>query len=118
MDYTQTISIKTKNAAEEVGYDFFPIEQSNVLGEGVNTCTVEMLHDWIKSNYKMYIETMYSDMYKWSYSLRWCQGYGVKTLWEGEFLYIDSESNFNTEEIAFDEGLQRALLEIKNEESD
>ena len=60
----------------------------------------------------MNIDVYYSDTQNWCYTLRWCEGYGVETLL-GEFLYIDSNSNFESEEFALDAGLQRAITEIK-----
>lgn len=65
-------------------------------------------------NYHMEIETNYpNDEIGWCYLLKWCEGYGVERI-VGEFLYIDNDSGFETEGLAFDAGLQRAIEEIKH----
>ena len=48
----------------------------------------------------------------WGYKLRWCNGYGLKTL-KGEFTYVDVQHGYRTEEHAFDAGLGRAIFEIQ-----
>ena len=50
----------------------------------------------------MFVETHYDDSQLWGFSLKKYNGF-----------YLDGDSMFETEEIAFDEGLQRALYEIK-----
>ena len=115
MNLHQTISLQTKVAAESIGYDNFQMVQTVIpTGELRKTCSLGTLYRWIKNNYHMEIETNYpTDETGWCYLLKWCEGYGVETFL-GEFLYIDNDSGFETEEIAFDAGLQRAIEEIKH----
>ena len=112
MNWNQTISFQTQIDAKSIGYDNFPIYQNFVTeGTGRKTCTLGMLRDWIESNHHLTIETTYDDTLMWGYMLRWCDGCGIKTL-KGEFTYIDTNSQFKTEELAFDAGLGRAIEEI------
>lgn len=114
MNLHQTISLQTKIGAESIGYDNFNMVQTVIpTGELRKTCSLGTLYRWIEANYHMCIDTYYSNTQKWCYTLRWCDGYGIETLM-GEFLYIDSDSNFESEEFAFDMALQRAITEIKN----
>jgi hypothetical protein len=114
MNLHQTISYNTKVAAESIGFNDFQMVQTVIpTGELRKTCSMGTLSRWIKNNYHMEIETNYvNDQLKWNYLLKWCIGYGVE-VFLGEFLYIDNDSGFETEEIAFDAGLQRAITEIK-----
>ena len=113
MNLHQTISLQTKNIAESIGYNDFPMVQTVIpTGELRKTCSLGSLYRWIEKNHHMNIDVYYSDIQKWCYTLRWCDGYGIETLM-GEFLYIDSDSNFESEEFAFDMALQRAITEIK-----
>jgi hypothetical protein len=112
MDLSKTITYNTKVAAENIGFNDFNLIQNVIpTGELRKTCTLGVLSRWIKNKYHLYVETNYNK--SWGYTLKWCEGYGVETF-IGEFLYVDSNSNFETEEIAFDAGLQRALEEIKH----
>lgn len=113
MNWDQTISFQTQIDAKSIGYDNFPVIQ-NFITEGTirKTCTLGMLRDWIESNHHLSIETTYDDALMWGYILRWSDGYGIKTL-KGEITYIDTNSQFKTEELAFDAGLGRAINEIK-----
>ena len=112
MNWNQTISFETQIGAKGVGYNDFPIIQEFITeGTTRKTCTLGMLRDWIESNHHMTIETIYDEYLMWGYKLRWCNGYGIKTL-KGEFTYIDVRHNFKTEELAFDAGLGRAIEEI------
>jgi hypothetical protein len=115
MNLHQAISLQTKIASESIGYDNFQMVQTVIpTGELRKTCTLWTLYRWIKDNYHMEIETNYpTDETGWCYLLKWCEGYGVETFL-GEFLYIDNDSKFDTEELAFDAGLQRAIEEIKH----
>lgn len=100
----KTITYKTKILAESVGYDKFNIIHSVIpTGEIRKTCTMETLHEWIKTNYQMLVETHYDDSQLWGFSLK-----------KYDEFWLDGDSMFETEEIAFDEGLQRALYEIKS----
>ena len=113
MDWNQIISFQTQVDAKDIGYNEFPISQQfDTTGTIRNTCTIGMLHDWIKLNYHLTIETKYEDSQLWGYVLKWCEGYGTKTL-KTECTYIDGDSLFDTEELAFDAGLRRAIEEIK-----
>lgn len=114
MDLHKTISYQTKVAAESVGYNDFNLIQNVIpTGELRKTCTLGTLSRWIKKKYHMTIETTYNDnVQQWGYILKWEDGYGVETTL-GEFLYIDNDDRFETEEYAFDAGCQRALEEIK-----
>jgi hypothetical protein len=99
----KTITHNTKILAESVGYDKFNIIHSVIpTGEIRKTCTMETLHEWIKTNYQMLVETHYDDSQLWGFSLK-----------KYDEFWLDGDSMFETEEIAFDEGLQRALYEIK-----
>lgn len=115
MNLHQSISLQTKIAAESIGYDNFQMVQTVIpTGELRKTCSLGTLYQWIKDNYHMEIETNYpADETGWCYLLKWCDGYGIET-YLGEFLYIDNDSEFDTEELAFDAGLQRATEEIKH----
>jgi hypothetical protein len=115
MNLHQTISLQTKIAAESIGYDNFQMVQTVIpTGELRKTCSLGTLSRWIKDNYHMEIETNYpNDEMGWNYLLKWCEGFGVE-VFLGEFLYIDNDSGYETEELAFDAGLQRAIEEIKN----
>ena len=115
MNLRQTISYNTKVSAESIGFNDFQMVQTVIpTGELRKTCSLGTLSRWIKSKYHMEIETNYvNDILKWNYLLKWCEGYGNK-VFLGEFLYIDNDSGFETEEIALDAGIQRAIKEIKN----
>lgn len=115
MNFKQTISFQTQIDAKSIGYNDFPIEQEFITSGTVrNTCTLEMLHEWIKENYHMTIDVECNANEMWRYILRWCDGYGVKTI-TSELTYIDnSYSYYKTGELAFDAGLSRAIREIKN----
>ena len=111
MDIHQTISLKTKFAAMSIGYDNFPISQSVIpTGEHRKTCTAMMLHEWIRTNHKLCVEVKHDDSQMWGYIL-W--QINMKNSTEGELTYLDNDSLFETEEDAFNEGLQRAIYEIK-----
>lgn len=117
MNLHQSISYNTKVAAESIGFNDFQMVQTVIpTGELRKTCSLGTLSRWIKDNYHMEIETNYpNDELGWSYLLSWCEGYGDEVfLGVGEFLYIDNDSGFETEELAFDMALQRAIQEIKD----
>jgi hypothetical protein len=101
-----TISYKTKTDAIAVGYNNFNIIQSVIpTGDYRKTCTLETLQNWIKTNHNLTVETNYDESQLYGY-----------TLWKanGEKLtYIDNDSMFESENVALDEGLRRALYEIK-----
>ena len=112
MDLHKTISYQTKVAAESIGYNDFNLIQNVIpTGELRKTCSLGTLSRWIKNKHHIEIETVSIDS-EWGYILNWCDGYGVETNF-GEFVYIDNDKGFETEEFAFDAGLQRALEEIK-----
>lgn len=113
MDINQTISLKTKIGAIGIGYNNFPISQ-NVIpsGEHRKTCTAIMLNDWIKTNYNLMVETKFDDSQLWGYILWRIDKKDDKST-KVKLTHIDNDSMFETEEIAFDEGLQRAINEIK-----
>ena len=105
MNLNQTISLKTKIAAIDIGYDNFPISQNVIpTGEHRKTCRTLMLHDWIYTNHNLLVEARYDENQKWGYIV-----WQVST--NRNKIYC--ASNFESEEDAFDEGLQRALYEIK-----
>lgn len=111
MNTHQTISLKTKIAAMSIGYDNFPISQSVIpTGEHRKTCTAMTLNHWLKINHNLLVETKFDDSQMWYYIV-W--RVNIKDTKEGELIYIDNDSLFKTEEDAFDEGLQRAIYEIK-----
>ena len=113
MNWNQTISFQTQIDAKSIGYNDFPIIQEFVTeGTTRKTCTLGMLKDWIESKHHLTVETIYDEDLMWGYKLRWCDGYGIKTL-KGEFTYIDVRHTFKTEELAFDAGLGRAIEEIQ-----
>jgi hypothetical protein len=113
MNIHQTISLKTKIGAIGVGYNNFPISQNEIpTGEHRNTCTAMMLNDWIKTNYNLMVETKFDDSQMWGYILWRIDKKDDKSP-EVKLTHIDNDSMFKTEEIAFDEGLQRAIKEIK-----
>ena len=96
-----------------IGYDNFPISQNVIpTGEHRKTCTVMMLNDWIKTNYNLIIETKFEDSQMWGYIL-WRIDKENNNSPEAKLTYIDNDSMFESEEVAFDEGLQRAIYEIK-----
>ena len=108
----QTISLKTMTAAMSIGYDNFPISQTVIpTGEFRKTCTAMMLHEWIKKNYNLCVEVKYDESQMWGYIL-W--RLNMKTSTEGQLIYIDNDSMFESKDVAFDEGLQRAIYEIKS----
>lgn len=108
----QTISLKTMTAAMSIGYDNFPISQTVIpTGEFRKTCTAMMLHEWIKKNYNLCVEVKYDESQMWGYIL-W--RLDMKTSTEGQLIYIDNDSMFESKSVAFDEGLQRAIYEIKS----
>lgn len=115
MNLRQAISYNTKVSAESIGFNDFQMVQTVIpTGELRKTCSLGTLSRWIKDKYHMEIETNYvNDILKWNYLLKWCEGYGVE-VFLGEFLYIDNDGGFETEELAFDAGLQRAIEEIKH----
>ena len=116
MNWNQTISHHTQIDAKSIGYDNFPICQNFILeGRIRKTCTLGMLRDWVESNHHLTIETTYDDALMWGYILRRSDESDSKT---HKFTYIDTKSQFETEEFAFDAGLGRAIEEIKriNEE--
>jgi hypothetical protein len=107
MDIHQTISYKTMIGAKSIGYDNFPIIHKVLPTMKIRkTCTAMMLHDWIETNHNLRIEVKYDESQLWGYIL-WRKD-------KLEWSYIDNDSLFETEEIAFDEGLQRAIYEIKS----
>ena len=113
MNIHQTISFKTKIGAMSIGYDNFPISQNVIpTGEHRKTCTAMMLNDWIKTNYNLIIETKFEDSQMWGYIL-WRIDKENDNSPEAKLTYIDNDSMFETEDVAFDEGLQRAIYEIK-----
>lgn len=113
MDIHHTISQKTKIGAICIGYNNFPISQNVIpTGEHRNTCTAMMLNDWIKTNYNLMVETKFDDSQMWGYTLWRIDKKDDKSP-EVKLTYIDNDSLFETEGIAFDEGLQRAIYEIK-----
>lgn len=108
----QTISLKTMTAAMSIAYDNFPISQTVIpTGEFRKTCTAMMLHEWIKKNYNLCVEVKHDESQMWGYIL-W--SLDMKTSTEGQLIYIDNDSMFESKDVAFDEGLQRAIYEIKN----
>lgn len=108
----QTISLKTMTAAMSIGYDNFPISQTVIpTGEFRKTCTAMMLHEWIKKNYNLCVEVKHDESQMWGYIL-W--RLDMKTSTEGQLIYIDNDSMFESKDVAFDEGLQRAIYEIKS----
>lgn len=112
MDIHQTISLKTKVAAMSIGYNNFPISQNVIpTGEHRQTCTVMMLYNWIKTNHNLVVETKYDESQMWGYIL-W--RIDMKNNNEGTLIYMDNDSLFETEEDAYNEGLQRAIYEIKS----
>ena len=111
MNIHQTITLKTKIAAMSVGYDNFPISQNVIpTGEHRKTCTAMMLHEWIRINHGLIVETKHDESQMWGYILFRID---MKDSTEAVLTYIDNDSLFESEEVAFDEGLQRALYEIK-----
>ena len=111
MNIHQTITLKTKIAAMSVGYDNFPISQNVIpTGEHRQTCTAMMLHEWIRVNHGLIVETKHDESQMWGYILFKID---MKDSTEAVLTYIDNDSLFESEEVAFDEGLQRALYEIK-----
>ena len=109
MNWNQTISHQTQIDAKSIGYDNFPICQNFILeGRIRKTCTLGMLRDWVESNHHLTIETTYDDALMWSYILRRSDESDSKP----------HKFTFETEEFAFDAGLDRAIEEIKriNEE--
>jgi hypothetical protein len=111
MNIHQTITLKTKIAAMSVGYDNFPISQNVIpTGEHRKTCTAMMLHEWIRVNHGLIVETKHDESQMWGYILFKID---MKDSTEAVLTYIDNDSLFESEEVAFDEGLQRALYEIK-----
>lgn len=111
MNIHQTITLKTKIAAMSVGYDNFPISQNVIpTGEHRQTCTAMMLHEWIRVNHGLIVETKHDESQMWGYILFRID---MKDSTEAVLTYIDNDSLFESEEVAFDEGLQRALYEIK-----
>ena len=111
MNIHQTITLKTKIAAMSVGYDNFPISQNVIpTGEHRKTCTAMMLHEWIRINHGLIVETKHDESQMWGYIL---YRIDMKDSTEAVLTYIDNDSLFESEEVAFDEGLQRALYEIK-----
>lgn len=112
MNIHQTISLKTKIAAMSIGYDNFPISQNVIpTGEHRRTCTTMMLHEWIRKNYNLCVEVKHDESQMWGYIL-W--RLDMKTSTEGQLIYIDNDSMFESKAVAFDEGLQRAIYEIKS----
>ena len=108
----QTISLKTMTAAMSIGYDNFPISQTVIpTGEFRKTCTAMMLHEWIKKNYNLCVEVKQDENQMWGYIL-W--RLDMKTSTEGQLIYIDYVSMFESKAVAFDDGLQRAIYEIKS----
>jgi hypothetical protein len=111
MNIHQTITLKTKIAAMSVGYDNFPISQNVIpTGEHRKTCTAMMLHEWIRIKHGLIVETKHDESQMWGYILFRID---MKDSTEAVLTYIDNDSLFESEEVAFDEGLQRALYEIK-----
>ena len=111
MNIHQTISFKTKIGAMSIGYDNFPISQNVIpTGEHRKTCTAMMLHEWIRVNHGLIVETNHDESQMWGYRL---YRIDMKDSTEAVLTYIDNDSLFESEEVAFDEGLQRALYEIK-----
>jgi hypothetical protein len=111
MNTNQTISLKTKIAAMSIGYDNFPISQNVIsTGEHRKTCTAMMLNCWLRTNHNLLVETKFDESQMWYYIL-W--RINMKDSTEGVLIYIDNDSLFESEEDAFDEGLQRAIYEIK-----
>lgn len=111
MNIHQTISSKTKIGAMSIGYDNFPISQSVIpTGEHRRTCTAMMLHNWIRTNHNLLVEVKYDESQKWGYIL-W--RIDMKNSTDSKLTYLDNDSLFESEEYAFDEGLQRAIYEIK-----
>lgn len=106
MNTQKTISYNTKFMADAVGYDNYNIIQSVIpTREHRKTCTLETLHNWIKSNHNMIVDVQHDDSQLWGYVLWDCRS--------DELMHIDNDSMFETDEIAFEKGLQRALYEIK-----
>jgi hypothetical protein len=98
-------------AAMSIGYDNFPIHQNVIpTGEHRRTCTAMMLHEWIRKNYNLCVEVKHDESQMWGYIV-W--RLNMKTSTEGQLIYIDNDSMFESKEVAFDEGLQRAIYEIK-----
>lgn len=111
MNMNQTISLKTMTAAMSIGYDDFPIHQNVIpTGEHRRTCTPMMIHEWIRKNYNLCVEVKHDESQMWGYIL-W--RLDMKTSTEGQLIYIDNDSMFESKAVAFDEGLQRAIYEIK-----
>lgn len=111
MNTHQTISFKTKIAAMSIGYDNFPISQNVIpTGKHHKTCTAMMLNCWLRTNHNLLVETKFDESQMWYYIL-W--RINMKDSTEGALIYIDNDSLFKSEEDAFDEGLQRAIYEIK-----
>jgi hypothetical protein len=97
MNTHQTISSKTKTSSEKVGYDMFPIIYNVIpTGELRKTCTMMMLHDWIKSNHNLLVETKFDESQLWGYIL-WRMDRNDNSLTEVKLSYIDNDSMFETE---------------------
>ena len=111
MNIHQTISLKTKICAMSIGYDNFPITQNVIpTGELRKTCTAMMLNDWIKTNHNLIVETKFDESQMWGYIL-W--KINMKDSNDAVLIHVDNDSMFESEEEAFNEGLQRAIYEIK-----
>ena len=114
MDIHQTISYKTMVGAKSIGYDNFSIIQKVLPTMKIRrTCTAMMLNDWIKTNHNLIVETKHDESQMWGYIL-WRIDKENNNSPEAKLTYIDNDSMFETEEVAFDEGLQRAIYEIKS----
>ena len=112
MNINQTISLTTMLSAMSIGYDNFPISQTVIpTGEYRKTCTAMMLHNWVLTNHNLCVETTYDDSQKWGFIL-WQMD--KKNSVEATLSHIDNDSMFESEEVAFDKGLQRAIYEIKS----
>ena len=113
MDYTQTISLKTMEEAKSIGYDNFPIIQKFLpTMKMIKTCRAVTLHDWIYTHHKLLVETTHDENKKWGYILWKLDKDDISP--EAKLTYIDDARMFKSENDAFDNGLQRAIYEIKN----